>query len=107
LRSADPRELSDDVRAAPDADVLAAEGERLIERAIESIERARDGGSTHVFFDLDGQRADAFFPVMVTPDDFIPLDPTLEVGGETTQLAQVEPTPAELDAFSFECLDTF
>jgi hypothetical protein len=41
--------------------------EGLLERKVHSVLRARDGGTTHILFDLDGTEADALFPATVGP----------------------------------------
>jgi hypothetical protein len=85
--------------------VFFGQGSHLSERAFISYEVQRDGGSAHILFDLDGEQADAFFPVMLTPDDGVVRgDPTLEVGGEITPLTRLTPTPDVLDALELDCL---
>jgi len=61
-------------------------GSEATERRVASVTRARDGGSTHVVFDLDGQTADAFFPFQGAP--------TLTVGGEEKPMPLVSSLPA-------------
>lgn len=65
--------------------------EALVERELDAVNRARDGGSTHLLFTLDGKPADAFFPVMSSGGMFTPGPATLTVDGETTDLERLDP----------------
>jgi hypothetical protein len=69
--------------------------ELLVEREVESVVRARDGGSTWIRFDFHGETAELSFPVN---------DPATLVTGSGTYA--VERLANEMiDTFSFECLD--
>ena len=81
---------------------FGAEGE-LMERELSDVVRGRDGGSTHLLFDLDGEAADAFFPVMLGAMGAIPQPATLEVDGRTVPLERIDHLGALADA-RFSCL---
>jgi hypothetical protein len=75
----------------------------LVERELMSVTRARDGGSTHLIFDLNGELADAFFPVLLGSDE--PPQATLETGGETVPLERLpDEAVASLTDATFSCL---
>lgn len=93
----------------PDVDydsfrVFVGTDESLVEHEVTEVTRARDGGSTHVVFTLDGSTADAFFPVDLTGEN--PQPATLEHGGDTVEIERLDPAlyAAELPDADFECL---
>ncbi len=66
----------------------------VAERKVESVARAKDGGSTTITFDLDGSSAVASFPVVFADGGFAPGPATLTVGGTTTSLTRQGAQPA-------------
>ncbi len=81
------------------------EGE-LVERKLDEVIRRRDGGTTNLRFTLDGQPADAFFPVERVSDMFQQGPATLKVGSTTLDLEHLDETEdrALLDDAQFHCL---
>ncbi len=75
--------------------------ERLDERQLTSAERALDGGSTFLEFDVDGQLASADFPVGFVDDQFTPGPPTLTLG--KTKFDMTLDTPASPEGASYYC----
>lgn len=74
--------------------------DRLLEREVANVRRQRDGGSTHIDFDLDGQGAVAFFPVDLSGGA---PQATLTIAGETEPLTRLD--DADLpEAAAFLCL---
>ena len=71
------------------------EAELLIERKVESVLRARDGGSTWIRFDFHGETAEVSFPI----DE----PASLVAGGGTYAVERL--ANETIDTFSFECLD--
>lgn len=63
--------------------------ERVEERKVDSVTRARDGGTTTIRFQLDGAAAEAFFP---TPQN-VTEPATLKHGGQTFTLTVTRGTP--------------
>jgi hypothetical protein len=79
--------------------LFIGEPERLIERQVTSVVRARDGGSTWIRFDFGGEAAEVSFPSSLTGT----ADPATLTTGTGTYA--VEPLPPEnVTSFSFECL---
>jgi len=75
--------------------LFIGEPDRLVERQVESVLRARDGGSTWIRFDFHGETAEVSFPVSDAA--------TLTTGSGTYA---IEPLPPEtITSFSFECLE--
>jgi hypothetical protein len=66
----------------------------VAERAVSTVTRFRDGGSTQILFDLGGVQATASFPVMLVDGSFAPGPATLTVGGTTTPLTRRSTLPA-------------
>jgi hypothetical protein len=94
--------LRPDQLASPeDYRVFFGPSERLQERALTSIERARDGGSTTVDFLVDGEPATAFFPVVLVNEMFERGEPTLTVAGTALDIALTPDgaAPANADYF--------
>jgi hypothetical protein len=58
--------------------------DRMVERRVKDVSRARDGGTTSIVFVLDGDEATAFFP---SPTDTAGAAATLTEGGQTLALA--------------------
>jgi hypothetical protein len=77
----------------------------LIEQPLIEVTRARDGGSTHVVFELDGSTADAFFPVDLSGMN--PMPATLDHDSELVELERIEPSGYTelLQEARFECLE--
>jgi hypothetical protein len=71
----------------------------VLEREVQSVLRARDGGSTTIELTLDGEPATLSFPVV----QLMPGPWTLEQGGEVLPIERLEPAPAALDGLSFFC----
>jgi len=78
--------------------------ERLAERRLLDIARARDGGSTSLVFDVDGEQAHAEFPIELVDEQFVPGDPSLELGGTSLDLTLQAPA-AGPDGASYFCSD--
>jgi hypothetical protein len=78
----------------------------LRERELISVTRQRDGGTTTIVFELDGEEAEAFFPIQFENDMFLPGQPTLQQGGDVAPLERFDsPADAErLEGARFECL---
>lgn len=66
----------------------------VTERRVSNVTRMRDGGSTLIDFDLDGQPAQASFPVLFVDGGFAPGPATLTVAGTTTPLTRQDAAPA-------------
>jgi len=77
--------------------------ERLLEREVETVRRQRDGGTTNILFQLNGDEADAFFPILFSDGAFEPGPATLEVDDRSVALMPVERNV--LDEAEFLCLD--
>jgi hypothetical protein len=75
----------------------------LLEREVGSVRRQRDGGTTNILFRLNGDEADAFFPILFSDGGFEPGPPTLTVDGRSVPLTPVEHDV--LDRAEFRCLD--
>jgi hypothetical protein len=63
------------------------------ERRVSSVSRALDGGSTTIWFDLDGQATQAYFPVVLTDGGLVPGPATMTVAGTTTALVRLPGAP--------------
>jgi hypothetical protein len=74
--------------------VYLGNADAVTERRLTSATRALDGGSTHIVFDLDGQAADAYFPVVFADGGFAPGPATLTVAGNTRPLVRLDIAPA-------------
>jgi hypothetical protein len=61
--------------------------DRLLEREVMSVRRQRDGGSTHIEFDVNGEQAVVFFPVELGAAE--PPQATLTIGDTTEPLARL------------------
>jgi hypothetical protein len=70
----------------------------LVEHEVTSFARQEDGGTTMIEFTREGETATAWFPTPLSPE----LSPTLTTGGETIELAKIEPTT--LDDATYRCL---
>jgi hypothetical protein len=66
----------------------------VAERRVTDVARMLNGGSTYIRFDLDGQQAEAYFPVMLVDGGFAPGPATLTVAGTTTALTRQDGAPA-------------
>lgn len=64
--------------------------ERMDERAVRSVARQLDGGSTTIEIALDGERATLSFPVAFDGTDFMPGLWMLEQGGEMVPIVPFE-----------------
>jgi hypothetical protein len=78
--------------------------DRLEERDLTSATRQRDGGTTDIEFEVNGQPAHAHFPVESTEDGFTPGEPSLTIDGESIDLSLTAPAQSPADA-SYYCLD--
>lgn len=66
--------------------------DHLDERHVSNVTRARDGGSTTIDFEVDGEPSRAAFPVVqLTVDTFAPGTPSLSVGDEDVALSLTTP----------------
>lgn len=65
----------------------------VTERRLISATRALDGGSTHIVFDLDGQNADAYFPVVYADASFAHGQATLTLAGSSSPLVWLDTAP--------------
>jgi hypothetical protein len=79
----------------------------VAERKVNSVVRARDGGSTTITFDLDGTSAVASFPVVFADGGFARGPATLTVGGTTTLLTRQGAQPAGATYFCSGSPETF
>ena len=73
----------------------------VVERKVDSVLRAKDGGSTTITFDLDGTSAVASFPVVFADGGFAAGPATLAVGGTITSLTRQDAQPT---GASYLCL---
>lgn len=82
--------------------VFLGPAEHLDERAVSAVTRARDGGSTTLDFDVDGERARAEFPVEFVDEQFTPGAPSLRIGDRELDIALTTPTGSPAGA-SYYC----
>lgn len=82
--------------------VFLGPAERLDERAVSKVTRARDGGSTTLEFDVDGEQAHAEFPVEFVEEQFTPGAPSLRIGERELDIALTTPTSSPVGA-SYYC----
>ena len=75
----------------------------LLEREVASVERQRDGGTTHILFGLNGDEADAFFPIVSSAGGSEPGPATLTVEDRSVPLTALDRDV--LDRAEFRCLD--
>ena len=73
----------------------------VVERAVASVTRYKDGGTTDIVFDLDGAQADAYFPVVSADAGFAQGPATLTIGSAVTPLTRDSTLPA---AATYLCL---
>jgi hypothetical protein len=81
--------------------------ERIEERRVTSVERARDGGSTWIEFEVDGEGAEAFFPANWTPPNQPPAEDepdTLKIGSKSHAIERFPRDAPALDDVAFVCL---
>jgi len=83
--------------------VFVGQRERVLERQVQSVTRARDGGSTTIELSVDGEPTTLHFPVMLVNGEIVIGQATLEQGGEVQDIELLEPEPAALDGLSFFC----
>jgi hypothetical protein len=74
--------------------------DQIAERAVSSVIRFRDGGSTTITFDYDGSSTVASFPVVLSDASFSPGPATLTIAGATISLTR-QPT---LPTATYLCL---
>lgn len=77
--------------------------EDVLERDVIRVERAKDGGSTHVIFELRSGEADAFFPIVFDGTTFLPGDATLTIDGVAHPLERLQSDPSLLDSMTIRC----
>lgn len=78
--------------------------QKMLEREVKSVLRAKDGGSTTIDFMLDGEPATLRFPVVNAGDHIEPGDSTLASDGETLSIAlEKDPDPTTAGALKFFC----
>jgi hypothetical protein len=82
--------------------VFFGPAEHLDERTLLEISRGRDGGSTTLAFDVEGQRATASFPVEFVNDEFTPGPPTLAIDDAEVDIT-LGSAEQSLDGASFYC----
>lgn len=81
--------------------------ERIEERRVSSVERALDGGSTWIHFEVGGESAEAFFPANLQLPNEPPVDDepdTLEIGSKSHAIERFPRDAPDLDGVSFVCL---
>lgn len=96
----------DDVDFETDVRLFYGSASALIERKITAFERQRDGGTTHILFELDHQEADAFFPIVTIDRLFMPGPATLTIAGDTIDLERLDaagPHAALLNGAQLRC----
>jgi len=81
--------------------LFLGEADALDERAIDSVVREKDGGTTTIEFELDGAIATAYFPVMYGPAGFEHGPWTLTLADQTTDLTELAAIPQPA---GFRCL---
>ena len=67
----------------------------VTERRVTTVTRMRDGGTTSIWFELDGRQAEAHFPVIFVDGGFAPGPASLITVGTTTPLARQDAAPAD------------
>ncbi len=72
--------------------------ERLVERSVLSVDRARDGGTTTILFTLDGAPATAYFPAPISD-----AGASLTTAGATVSLS-IGPTASVPSTLTYLCL---
>ena len=82
---------------------FVGEEERVLEREVMSVLRARDGGSTTIELTLDGEPAELSFPVTSVNGVIMPGPATLEQDGEVLSLELLPAEAAAVDGLSFFC----
>jgi hypothetical protein len=65
----------------------------VAERPVDSVTRAKDGGTTTILFELDGAQASAFFPVVFADGGFAPGPATLTIAGVASSLTRQTTPP--------------
>ena len=85
--------------------VFFGPADRVEERHVTSVTRARDGGSTHIDFEVGSEAAVAFFPSRLAVDGVARDEPdTLEIGAKSLDLERLPMEALELDGLKFACL---
>ncbi len=77
--------------------------QRVIERPLISVVRARDGGSTHVAFELGDEAADAFFPNRILGPGEVQAPVTFTVGDMDRPIERLANDAAVLEDVAFTC----
>jgi hypothetical protein len=84
--------------------VFFGPAERVEERQVKSVTRARDGGSTHIDFEVGSEAAVAFFPSRLAAEGVVRDEPdTLEIGAKSFALERLPMEALEVDGLKFEC----
>ena len=79
--------------------------DRVSQREVLVFGRGRDGGTTTIDFDLDGETARAHFPNRIQRDGPPITEPvTFEVDGSPRAITKLPKERASTDGLSFECL---
>lgn len=66
----------------------------VLERHVDQVLRASDGGSTKIIFELDGSQAVASFPVRIVNGHIELRQATLTTAGKTGNLTRLAAAPA-------------
>jgi len=93
-----------DLRDYEEFRVFLGAADRLEERPLTSATRQRDGGTTELKFEVEGEPARAFFPIESTADGFTPGDPSLTIAGKAVGLTLTTTTQSPTGA-SYYCLE--
>lgn len=84
--------------------VFYGKPDALLERELISVTHAGDGGSTHILFELDGEQADAFFPVDLNGAEPLPVL-SVEQDDDVVPLERLYGAATELlETAHFQCL---
>jgi len=75
----------------------------LVERKVSMVTRGRDGGSTTIVFDVEGETYSAHFPVVSGDMGFEPGPATLETGSDVLSLTR-DPTATAPSGFTYQCI---
>jgi hypothetical protein len=84
--------------------VFFGPAEKLSERVVDNVSRARDGGSTYIEFMVDGEVALASFPMEFENETFVRGEPSLTVDDDELSIELMAEGTAPADA-AYYCLE--
>jgi hypothetical protein len=77
--------------------------DRVLERRVSSVARQRDGGTTTIVIEIEGERAELYFPVQREAERFVPGPATLSQDGNTLAIERQPPEREALEKLAFVC----